>query len=116
MQKEILRQLDDIAYLAEALEVGNQFEHDLKSFKDLHEVLKQNLLTTTTDPRIRTAILKMPRLENTTPPRNLLEQLLPSSSRKMWDTYKTRENIRQKVREIDRIYRRIRSWLGDEYV
>lgn len=111
------RYFDDIYYLAEQLEHGDQFDMDLRMFSDQVKHLKIKLHQLTNDREVRYYLNRMPELEFSAHQRSFLEQMLPKGARNMVGKYRNREKIRAQVREITGNLEMIRRILNnDDYV
>ena len=110
------RYFDDIYYLAEQIEHGDQFEMDLKMFSDQIKHLKIKLRQLTDDREVHYYLNRMPELEFSAHQRSFLEQMLPKSARSMVGKYRNREKIRTQVKEIAGTFEAIRRLLEDGYV
>lgn len=103
-----------LLYLADELEVGDQFEKHARQFKQLAEILQRRIYQYCKDPDILDMADKLPTIELGSYQRSFLEQLLPKANRDMVGTYKTREPIREKIRDTVSRFKEIRRWLDED--
>jgi hypothetical protein len=104
---------DYLRYLAEELEVGDDFEKHARQFKQLAEMLSRRVYRYCKDPDILDLADKLPTIKVASYQRSFLEQLLPRSGRDMVGDYKTKTAILQQVRETVARFKEIKRWLGE---
>ena len=103
-----------LLYLADELETGDNFEKDARLFKQLAEMLKKRILKYSRNEDVLDMADQLPAIKLESYQRSFLEQLLPKSSRGMVGDYKTKEMIREQVRDTVARFKEIRRWLGED--
>ena len=106
--------LDDIAYLAQRIEDGDDFEQDVRSFISITKQAKTYLLAYIDDREIRGMLRRLQPIDLRPHRRSFLESILPKGQRDMVGTYAIRTKIRKQVAEIARSFDKIGFMLGHE--
>lgn len=105
--------LDYLQYLADELEVGDDFEQHATKFKQLSDMLRKRIYRNCKDPEILDMVDKLPTIKLESYQRSFFEQLLPKSGRDMVGDYKTKEKIRGQVRDALVRFQEIHRWLDE---
>lgn len=110
------RQFDEIQYLAEQIERGDNFEADMKMFVQLSRRLEQDIYDQVYDAAV---LRELSRLQPVSPPekkRTFWNTVMPKSTYGMYDRYQQKEQLREKVRAAAVVFERVHDLLHDDLV
>jgi hypothetical protein len=110
------RQFDEIQYLADQIEQGDNFDADLKMFIQLSRRLEQDIYDQIYDAAV---LRELSRLKPVAPPeqkRTFWNTVMPKSTYGMYDRYQQKEQMREQVRAAAEVFERVYELLQDDLV
>lgn len=108
------RQFDELRYLAEEIEQGDNFEADLRLFARLSKALEQDIYDQVYDVEALRVLSRLQPIKAEEEKRTIWNTVLPKSSFGMYDRYQKKEHFREQVREAAAIFARIQDLLADD--
>lgn len=108
------RQFDELRYLAEEIEQGDNFDADVRLFARLSKALEQDIYDQVFDVNVLRVLSKLKPIKAEEEKRTIWNTVLPKSSFGMYDRYQSKEHFRVQVREAAAIFARIQDLLLDE--
>ena len=110
------RQFDELRYLAEQIEQGDNFNADIKLFAKLSKALEQDIYDQVFDVKVLRVISQLQPIQGKEHKRNFWNTVMPKSTYGMYDRYQRKEQLREQVRESAAIFSRIQDLLNDDLV
>jgi hypothetical protein len=108
------RQFDELRYLAEEIERGDNFDADLRLFARLSKKLEQDIYDQVFDVQVLRILSKLQPIQAEEEKRTIWSTVLPKSSFGMYDKYQRKSHFREQVRAAAAIFARIQDLLLDE--
>ena len=105
------RQFEEILYLAEQIEEGDNFEADLRMFTRLSRKLEQDIYDQVFDADVLRVLSRLQPIAGEEKKRTFWNTVMPKSTYGMYDRYKQKENFREQVRDTATIFSRIQNML-----
>lgn len=110
------RQFDELQYLAERIEEGDNFEADLNMYIRLSRTLEQDLYDQVYDAQVLRVLSQLPAVQAPEKKRTFWNTVMPKSTYGMYDRYRHKETMREQVRASAATFRRIQRMLEDELI
>ncbi|PHN07158.1 hypothetical protein [Flavilitoribacter nigricans] len=110
------RQFDEIQYLAEEIEQGDNFDADVRLFARLSKALEQDIYDQVFDVQVLRVLSKLKPIKAEEEKRTIWNTVLPKSSFGMYDRYQRKEHFREQVRDSAAIFARIQDLLSEDLV
>lgn len=110
------RQFDEISYLAEQIEQGDNFEADVNLFARLSKALEQDIYDQVFDVDVLRVLSRLKPIKAQEEKRNFWNTVMPKSTYGMYDRYQRKEYFREQVRDAAAIFARIQDLLADDLV
>ena len=108
------RQFDEILYLAEQIEQGDNFDADVRLFARLSKTLEQDIYDQILDVKVLRVLSKLKPIKAQEEQRNFWNTVMPKSTYGMYDRYQRKEHFREQVRDAAAIFARIQDILADD--
>lgn len=108
------RQFDEILYLAEQIEQGDNFTADVKLFARLTRSLEQDIYDQVFDVEVLRVLSRLQPIQAEEEKRTFWSTVMPRSTFGMYDRYQRKEHFREQVRAAAEIFARIQKLLADE--
>lgn len=107
------RQFDEILYLAEQIEQGDNFDEDLQLFIRLSRNLEQDIYDQVFDVDVLRVLSRLQPVKAEEEKRTFWNTVMPKSTYGMYDRYQRKEHFRTQVREAANIFGRVQDLLSD---
>lgn len=108
------RQFDEIQYLAEQIELGDNLEEDLRLFIRLSKALEQDIYEQVLDVNVLRILSQLQPIVAAEEKRTFWNTVMPKSTYGMYDRYQRKEHYREQVRETAAIFARVQDLLSED--
>lgn len=109
-----VRQFDEIQYLAEQIEQGDNFDADLQLFARLSKTLEQDIYDQVFDVNVLRVLSKLQPIKAEEEKQTFWNTVMPKSTYGMYDRHQRKEHFREQVRDAAKIFARIQDLMGDD--
>ncbi|MCB0634078.1 MAG: hypothetical protein R2824_21210 [Saprospiraceae bacterium] len=110
------RQFDEIQYLAEQIEAGDNFEEDVKMFVQLSRRLERDIYDQVHDAAVLRELSRLQPVGLPEKKRTFWNTVMPKSTYGMYDRYQQKEHLRDQVRAAAEVFERVHDLLHDDVV